>query len=106
MTEGPTDKEITAEQELFVSALEHFEDFLKHLIGLENVLRSLPNQQRRVLLARLENRIAGKMLEKKYSSSSVVDLLAKAIESVTEIRGMLSGELPIASHLAPEDKES
>lgn len=78
--------------------LSTFEEFLRKLMEIENSVSDQSNK--RELMAKLENRIVGKLLERKYAKGYIAEVLGRAITSVTEIRDVLAGLVP------PPDKDN
>ena len=96
-----------------VEVIKTFDTFLKQLRVLDNALLPSPDVTRRAIKAKLENRLAGKVLERKSPRLSPFELLKNILKSVQDINEMLTGEMalpeipqPPAPPKDPEPEES
>lgn len=76
-------------------AIQAFDDFLQNLLNLEQLLKEIPVDLRKQLMARVEHRVTSKLLEKKYSRTSASAILGRAVSSVQEISDILGGSRPV-----------
>lgn len=97
-SEGP-DQQLAA-------AVSSFDQFVLNLKSFEKALVDLPDQQRRLLVAKLEARLSSKVLQGATRSTTVFEVLQKVISAVQEINDILVGSRPVPDIKREKSKTS
>lgn len=95
----------SADGDLVVSELlTSFDSLLNSTRKLDVMFGTASEKERAKIVAYLENRLAGKLLEKKFKAIKLSELLKRSIDSVQEIQEILLGLAPMPK-ISDSDKD-
>ncbi len=84
--------------------LASFDSLLNSTRKLDVMVSSASDKEKAKIVAYLENRLAGKLLEKKFKTIKLSELLKRSIDSVQEIQEILLGLAPLPK-ITDSDKD-